>query len=385
MSAAAPIRQGIRNNLRFTTRVILKGFLLFLAVNLLFAIVYPVAELGQVSVYNLIVPGRKRLPYGENPSRAYNISLFNLEAMFASHEISAGPKTEDEFRVIFIGDSSTWGYLLPVEDTLSASINRANLQLTDGRTVRAYNMGYPVMSLAKDLLIISRAAKYDPDLIVWLVTLESFPYDKQLSPPLIQHNPTQFGELIQKHGLHFQGSKNEFIEKSLWDKTIIGSRKELADWLRLQFYGTLWSATGIDQDIPQQYPVLIEDLPADASFHDLEPAHLDENDLAFDILQSGIDHVEGTPVLVVNEPMFISEGENSDIRYNFYYPRWAYDDYRRMLVDLSAENNWAYLDLWDSIPSEEFTNTAIHLTPRGTVLLAERIGEVIQASSGGKP
>ncbi len=58
-------------------------------------------------------------------------------------------------------------------------------RLSGGKHVRFYNLGYPVMSLAKDLLLLSYAQSYQPDLIVWLVTLESFPYDKQLFPPLV--------------------------------------------------------------------------------------------------------------------------------------------------------------------------------------------------------
>jgi lysophospholipase L1-like esterase len=83
--------------------------------------------------------------------------------------------------------------------------------------------------------------------------------------------------------------------------------------------------------------------------------------------------------ILVNEPMLISTGLNSDIRYNFFYPRWAYDKYRQILADHAAERDWHYLDLWDLVPAAEFTNSAIHLTPAGERLLANRIAEVLQA------
>ena len=41
-------------------------------------------------------------------------------------------------------------------------------------------------------------------------------------------------------------------------------------------------------------------------------------------------------MLLVNEPMLISNGANSEIRYNFFYPRWAYDEYRSMLAEALA-------------------------------------------------
>ena len=80
--------------------VLIKGLALFLCLNLVFALWYPLDSLGRYSAYNHIFPGRKRLPYGENPERAYNLSLFNLEAMFASHELAGSVKADDEYRVI---------------------------------------------------------------------------------------------------------------------------------------------------------------------------------------------------------------------------------------------------------------------------------------------
>jgi lysophospholipase L1-like esterase len=84
-------------------------------------------------------------------------------------------------------------------------------------------------------------------------------------------------------------------------------------------------------------------------------------------------------MLLVNEPMLISDGLNSDIRYNFFYPRRAYDEYRSTLDELATANNWDYLDLWDVVPANEFTNSAIHLTPYGESLLANEIAEKIRA------
>jgi len=369
----------------FAFRVLAKALVLFLILDLLFGLFNPVPWLGSLSLYNHLFPGRVRLPYGDKPSLAYNLSLFQLDAMFASHELSAGPKPDDEFRVILIGDSSTWGYYLQPDQTLAANLNAAGIKLADGRSLRAYNLGYPVMSLMKDLLILSHAKQYQPDLIVWLMTLESFPYDKQLYPPLLQHNPEPVRSLIQTYQLHLNPADPGFVEPGFWGETLIGQRRTLADLVRLQFYGAMWAATGIDQDIPATYTLRMEDLPADQGFHNLVPPHLKPSDLAFDILQAGIHATGQTPVLLVNEPMFISQGENSDIRYNFYYPRWAYDDYREMLADQSQNHGWHYLDLWNAIDGNEFTNSAVHLSPAGSARLASLIIAEIQPTISGLP
>jgi hypothetical protein len=364
-------------DLRFARNVLIKALLLFALINGLFAWLKPSPFLGTISAYNHLFPGRKRLPYGDNPGQSYNLNLFNLEAMFASHELSGGPKPSGEYRVLLIGDSATWGFLLKPDQTLSAYINQAGYRLPDGRQIRAYNLGYPVMSLTKDLVMLSKAMQYQPDLIVWPVTLESFPYDKQLYPPLLQNNPETVRALIQEYKLKLDPHDPNLIQPSFWESTLVGQRRNLADLLRLQLYGVMWAATGIDQDIPDTYTPRMEDLPADDSFHNLPPPHLTSGELGFDILQAGVSLAGKTPVLFINEPMFISHGQNSDIRYNFYYPRWAYDDYRKLMQAMTQSKGWHYLDEWDSIAPDQFTNSAVHLSPNGSAQFAARIGKAI--------
>lgn len=366
-----------RDGLQFARNVVVKAVMLFLLIDLIFGLTDPLPSLGRITLYNHLYPGRERLPYGDQPQRAYNLSLFQLDAMFASTELAAGPKPGDEYRVIVIGDSATWGFLLPPGQTLAALINAGNHTLQDGRRVRAYNLGYPVMSLAKDLLILSYAMRYQPDMIVWPFTLESFPYDKQLYPPLLQHNSQEVRRLIQDYQLPLNPADAQLQQPTFWDRTLVGSRRELADLVRLQLYGVMWAATGIDQDIPANYTPRMEDLPADSGFHDLKPPHLQAAELALPILEAGLQMAGSTPVLLFNEPMFISQGKNSDLRYNFYYPRWAYDDFRQVMRQQSQQAGWNYEDDWNVVPASEFTNSAVHMTPRGEAIFARLVAQKI--------
>jgi hypothetical protein len=297
--------------------------------------------------------------------------------MFASHEIAGGQKEASEYRVILIGDSSTWGFLLQPDETLSAALNTAGLQTANGKQVRVFNLGYPTMSVTKDLLILSQAVNYQPDLIVWLVTLESLPKSKQLDSPIVQNNSEPVRQLIQAYDLDLEIDDERFVDQSYWQRTIIGQRRALADILRLQFYGVLWAATGIDQYIPAQYDPPQSDFEIDQSFHDLAPGTLNPDDLALANLSAAVELAGDVPVLFVNEPIFLSSGENSDIRYNFFYPRWAYDQYRELMLDLSQTNGWQYLDVWDLVPAQQYTNSAIHFSPAGEMLLAGELGDVI--------
>lgn len=358
-------------------RILIKALVLFVIIDLSFVILDPAPALGKLSAYNWLFPGRQRLPYGDHPNRAYNLSLYNLPAMLASHEISAGQRPTTEYRVLLIGDSSTWGFLLKSTETISSQMNRIQARLPDGRQVKVYNLGYPVMSATKDLLLLSQALRYKPDLVIWLITLESFPDDKQLFPPFLQNNPELVNQLITTYRLQFDRAS---LPKppTFWQRTLIGQRRALADLVRLQFYGILWSATGVDQDIPASYTPRQSDLSDDLSFHDLSGPSLQASDLALDVIAAAHRAAGRIPVLLVNEPIFISQGKNSAIRYNYYYPRWAYDDYRSIMTAESQAQGWRYLDLWDYIPADEFTNSAVHLSPAGAAFLAERLLQAIQ-------
>ena len=357
-------------------RVLLKAGILFVLFNFAFVFV-DLEPLGRLSLYNRLFPGRERFPFGETRA-SYNLSLFNLEAMFTSHLLAGTEKAPGEYRVFLIGDSSVWGTLLTPEQTLAGRLN-ADPITACGKTVRAYNLGYPTISLTKDLMLLDQALTYQPDMIIVLTTLEAFPRDKQFESPIVANNPERVRDLIFRYELNASPNDPALVRPSKWDQSFIGQRRAVADLFRLQMYGALWASTGIDQVYPDDYERAQTDLEAGIEYHGLnQPAEL-RDALALDVLDALLSAAP-VPALLVNEPMLISNGTNSDIRYNFFYPRWAYDEYRAMLDEYTAAHGRTYLDLWDLVPAAEFTNSAIHLTPFGESLLADEIAEAIQTN-----
>src|SRR5215204_4066609 len=172
---------------------LLKATLLFVLFNFAFILTHNI-PFGKLSLYNVIFPGRERFPFGET-RESYNLSLFDLDAMFASHVLAGTEKAKDEYRVLLIGDSSVWGTLLTPEQALAGQLNSRAIAAC-GKTVHAYNLGYPTISLTKDLMILDQAKSYDPDLIIWLTTLEASPNDKQFSSPIVSNNPERIEQLI---------------------------------------------------------------------------------------------------------------------------------------------------------------------------------------------
>lgn len=353
----------------FLLRVMFKAVLLFGLCNLIFALTYPLPLdiLGRISAYNVVSIGRDRLPHAPNPQTWYSVTMNNVTAMMASHGVS-NRKAEDEFRVFLLGDSATWGWLLENDETLAAALNALALQPDDQRIV-FYNLAYPEPSVTKDVLLLDSALHHQPDAIIWLLSPTSLLPSAQTGTPLLDSNTGRISELLG-------ASSNISVEPiSFADRTIIGQREALANWTRLQTYSISWTATEIDQAIPDDFNRVSVDLDNDESWDVYaEPTTFSVDDLVFDILDFGIAHAD-VPVLLVNEPMFISDGANSDVRYNANYPIWAYDQYRVLFADVAAEMDWNYVDLWDALPPAEFTNTPLHYSPDGAQLLADLLAD----------
>ena len=293
-----------QNKPRFLV-VLIKATILFVLFNFGFIFTKDIS-LGKLSLYNVFFPGRERFPFGEN-TQGYNLSLFNLDAMFASHILTGTEKMPAEYRVLLIGDSSVWGTLLKPEETLAGQLD-TRIDAC-GRMVRVYNLGYPTISLTKDLMILDQALEYQPDLIIWLTTLEAFPKDKQLDSPIVADNARRVKQLITNYQLLADPNDPALTQPSKQEQAFVSRRRAVADLIRSQIYGVLWSSTGIDQIYPQDYERARIDLDANEDFHGLTSLN---DALALDVLTAGM--TTSVPTLLVNEPILISNGANSDLR-----------------------------------------------------------------------
>lgn len=359
---------------RFVIRVLIKAVVLFAVANLIFAVSNPLPALGHITIYNWLVPGRDRLPYWESDA-SYNVGIYSVEAMFSSHKISQ-PKRSDEYRVVVIGDSSVWGILLNNSDTLTGNLNKAQIKIGD-KTLVAYNIGHPVMSVTKDLMLLEYALSYQPDLVVWPVTLEAMPYAKQLDVPLAQNNAPRVRSLISRFNLKIDLNDPRFVDPDFWERTIIGQRRNLADWWRLQLYGIDWATTDIDQvNVP--YTLRSNDLDADVTWQGFkQEKSFQTSDIALDVLKAGHTLAGNIPMLMINEPIFIANGRNSDVLYNFWYPKWAYDHYRDLLAQTAQSEHWNYVDLWDRIAPDDFTDSPVHMNPHGSQQMSQLVEQAV--------
>jgi hypothetical protein len=355
------------------TRIIVKLILILTLINFAWILV-PDNFPGSISIYNSIVSGRERFPFGENPEKSNNLSLFNIHAMFSSHKISAS-NDDGTIRIFLIGDSSIWGFLQKPEETLAGLLNEKFSQ----KPIEVINLGYPSISILKDALLIDYAMRYDPDMIIWFTTLEALPTDNQLVTPINANNPRLIQSLIKEYHLE----NFEILSQPLLERTFWAQRRNLFDIIRLQIYGFLWDATGIDQEYPENYREALRDFPDPIlEFHGIDKTQDIGEHLSFNVISQVINQNRATDFILINEPILISKGENSHLQYNFYYPRWAYDSYREIINNFSFENGIKYYDFWNIVPENEFTNSAIHLTTDGEKILAEKVYQIIIQYTG---
>lgn len=354
-------------------RIGVKAALIFLVLDYAFGIFVPMDAVGRLTAYGWLTPHRVRLPYGADIA-PYNAYVTNLPAMFASHIVSR-PPADDEFRVVLLGDSGAWGWWLPPDDILSAAMTdlaaERDLRI-DGRRIVAYNLAYPNMSLTKDVLILDEAMRHDPDLIVWLVTLNSFAPSEQMDSGIVFDNPTRARQLIACCGLPIAADHPLFRPDGLLERSIAGQRRDLSTLIRYQLSGFAWAATGRDLIIPDSITRVSNDYAADDSWKSFPDATtLTTDDLAFHALTAGQVRAGAVPLWIANAPTYRGDGTNSDIRYSLWYPRWAYDQYRDLLAAHVADAGLPYRDLWDTIAPVYFTDSPAHLNAAGTYQLAD--------------
>lgn len=363
-------------------RLLVKTMLLFMAVNFGFSFINP--PIGKLTLYNNLFPGRLRFPYEQEPEfyySGYNAPVYDdFDAMFGAHVV-AQRKAANEYRVFLLGDSSTWGVAVQPGDMLSEQINKHAIKACDGRDIRVYNLGYPMSSLARDLLIMDKAMEYQPDLILWLVTLSTFE-PKTSEYYFIQPHAERYLRLANAYHLSAPEYAVPIHAPSILDGTIVNQRTRLKRIAFNQAMGVLWSATGIDnhEGLHANTESPSPDVENDPTYEG-QPPHESSaifNTLKWEVVLAGYARAGDIPVVLVNEPIFVATGLHSDVRYNSLYPRWIFDEYRQYIFEWMTKQKQSYLDFWDAIPSTGFADQAFHRNPMGEKRFADLLIPALQ-------
>ena len=343
----------------------------------------------RLTIHNSLIQGRDRLPYGES-DQAYNLSPDSLTAAFATHRIDTISSDADEVTdIVLLGDSSVWGILLDNNQTISHVLENALDDQSGSGRFRVHNLGYPTLSAAKDMLILSYVLEHDIDAVIWFVTMDSFATDSLFNSPVLASNPRETSMLLSMM------STAGFIDENRYGtvpndtthlsgitklyNTVSETRQHLSQWWRLQWYGVAWAMTDVDQ-ITFDYEPLTFDFDGVNMWRSVDDADGLTSDVldlrwleAISTLTSQQDTLADIPIIVVNEPIFIVTGENSELNYNAWYPVWAYDEYRRQLKQVAQRENLSYIDMWDTVPATLFTDSPVHYNAQGVNYIVAEI------------
>jgi hypothetical protein len=363
-------------------RVVLKAAFLFVSINVAFAYINP--PIGKLTLYNYIIQGRLRFPYEEKHSSDlvdYSATINqDYDALFGTHIISR-KKSVHEFRLILLGDSATWGFGLPAEEALSEQINRLNIQTCDGRVVRAYNLAYPFSFLTRDLLFLDKSMEYQPDMVFWLITLSTLE-PKVAETQFILPHWERYRRLTNSYSLELSHFSQPIERPSFWQKTLIGQRKRIKNIALVQTYGVIWGATRIDhRESLRPDPELpgsnvSDSLDYDEKYPEDAPALFDS--LLMNVLSTAYDVTGDIPIILVNEPIFVADGENRLVRYNGFYPRWVYDEYRQFIFEWAKQHDHQLLDYWNALPPEDFADAYFHRRLSGEKRFASLLAAEIE-------
>lgn len=163
---------------------------------------------------------RKRLSY------AYPSYARALER----HELALTPKGKDELRVVFQGDSGTYGSFLEADEACPAVAGRVLAAKDPG--VRVYNVSYFGQTFVKDAEMLEADLAYAPDLVIvslsstylertrtiewWLKPATTMVYNRPLFTRFLEHVPSKpelvefDGALAETEARNFTGLRRRF-------------------------------------------------------------------------------------------------------------------------------------------------------------------------------
>lgn len=327
----------------------------------------PIQAVVRFNLWFTVGHGRERLIYAGD----FANGQLPIPALLATHQIAYRAKATDEYRVIVLGDSAVMGWGLQDAETFSAQLTARNLQ-HDGRRVVAYNLAYPTASIARDNLVIEAALQYQPDAVIWFVTATGFanlPHD-DLTRAVLNINRDDLRVLTTREGLTAWYAQWVLPESAYRNWIAFKDPSLSGVWLGTLFYPYSTPDVGGAARRMRFAPV-----PPVAKYTLDHPAFQEMPGQTWQFLQIAKKTLDAHHIdlLIVNEPTLIGTGEHSDVNYNQLYQRALYDRYRSVLQAQVDSYGLHYLDLWDTIPAPNFTDTVLHMDAEGYARVVDQV------------
>jgi hypothetical protein len=330
-------------------QILLRAALWMVAFNILYLVVNPFQNGGLPTVYNSVIPGRLRVAW-TNTDSAYVVNELKISRLLADLTV-ARPKAADEFRVIVLGSSETWGYFNRAQDTWPVVLDNMHIATPEGKSVRVYNLAFPLPDSLKDIMLIQYAIdhNFQPDLIIWAVNALTFNPLARFHD-LALANPDLALAVADRYGLDNLPLEDirEAAASPVWQRqNFFAERDNVAYWLMNQMFGFVWATTQVDYPFPDPIPHRTE-FGGTLEWENKRPDTIEA--------LAQLAHSYDIPLLVLSTPVNYS-AEN--------FKTWLASEATALRIPL--------LNCEKLLPIKDFTNTNLHMTAQGHVRLAEQV------------
>jgi hypothetical protein len=318
-------------------RVIVKALILFISFNLILTSFPDLTGF----VFRQFLPKLHKFPtdvvyYDPRARHGFGVeNVFDVNVLFNTHLVSYEKKPANQYRIIFIGDSTVR------DGTIYPIVNR---QGCGGKILHAYDLGYYGTSATKDLMILQKAMQYSPDLIVWSVTsgtLSNEPKDFAMA------NSGDLVSLIHTYRMSMPADQSYTNGISF----LSGADEILLQTRLLINYSVLFPAFGSSRAVIETG---FEDVVGNNG--ETQQVLPGSGVYLFSALTAASKIAGDIPLIMINEP-----------RPRVVVTQADYLQYRQELLSLNGGQPWFFLDLWNLVPDRDFIDK-IHRNADGEVV-----------------
>ena len=313
-----------------------------------------------------------------------------LELLFRQHEVCwRAPRVPDETRIFAIGNSTTFGFPLPYDQSAIGLVNQ-HLERR-GIPAHVFNLGFAYTYQVKEALILSEVLAYEPDFIVYGVTLDDLihiaPFRYRPLVEFFNSNSFAVERLAANPPPTFEEPFRRYLDAQADDV------RPYAAWLGLRQAGTFIRVRArqtaktlrkrLFPGVPDEKPEILDTKPdyrCKPAAREFNKTH--ENWQAWSMLDylAELRAETGIEVLVVNWPV---AHEPQGRCYNVRYPAAAFADYVSWMEDKAESLKLPYLDIHDLLAPVDFVDS-VHPTASGqrkvAVELEAKLDELLAAS-----
>jgi hypothetical protein len=308
-----------------------------------------------------------------------------LDLLMREHEVCwREPAVPNEARIFALGNSTIFGFPLPADRTAIGLVDRRFANR--GIPAHVFNLGFVFTYQLKELLILSKALPYEPDLIVYGVTLDDFlhraPLEYASMKEFFEANSGTIERLAADPPATFAEPLERYREAQA--RTV----RPIAPWIALRQTGSFVRRYVAEfamalrkrmfPDLPDENALIQKPNPhysCETVKRDFEKNFSDWKAWSMLDALAELRDERGIDVLVVNWP--VAHVPRGDC-YNIRYPAAALADYAVWMKERTAALDLPYLDLHDLLLPSEFVDS-LHPTAHGQAKVAARLAVRLEA------